>query len=82
MNDNTRVLACRIDEDLRLKMKEHIARKGVTVKEYVTTLIKEDLEKEENKTKGIIDFKESKNQNKSKSATKKKNEEKEAEEFE
>lgn len=45
MDDNTRVLACRIDADLRLKMKEHIAQKGITVKEYVTGLIKEDLEK-------------------------------------
>ena len=45
MDDNTRVLACRIGADLRLKMKEHIAQKGITVKEYVTGLIKEDLEK-------------------------------------
>ena len=56
MEDDTRVLACRIDADLRLKMKEHIAQKGITVKEYVTELIKEDLEKnaikEEQKDKG------------------------------
>ena len=45
MEDNTRVLACRIDADLRLKMKEHIAKRGITVKAYVTGLIKEDLEK-------------------------------------
>lgn len=45
MEDNTRVLACQIDADLRLKMKEHIAQKGITVKAYVTGLIKEDLEK-------------------------------------
>ena len=45
MSENTRVLACQIDADLRVKMKEHIAQKGITVKAYVTGLIKEDLEK-------------------------------------
>ena len=51
MDDNTRVLACRIDADLRLRMKEYIAKEGITVKEYVTGLIKENLEKNAVKAK-------------------------------
>ena len=51
MKENTRVLACQIDADLRLKMKEHIAQKNTTVKAYITGLIKEDLEKNAVKTK-------------------------------
>lgn len=51
MEDNTRVLACRIDADLRLRMKEYIAKEGITVKEYVTGLIEQDLEKNAFKTK-------------------------------
>ena len=38
MKENTRVLACQIDADLRLKMKEHIAQKNTTVKAYITGL--------------------------------------------
>lgn len=45
MNDNTRVLACKIDEDLRMKMKEYLLKEGKTVKDYVTGLIREDLER-------------------------------------
>lgn len=45
MNNNTRVLACQIDEKLQKEMKEYILKKGITVKAYVTGLIKADLEK-------------------------------------
>lgn len=41
--DNTRVLACRIDEKLQKQMKQHIASQGKTVKEYIIGLIEEDL---------------------------------------
>ena len=42
---NTRVLACQIDEDLQKRMKDYVLKNGLTVKSYVTGLIKEDLEK-------------------------------------
>lgn len=43
MEDNTRVLACRIDEKLQQQMKQHIANEGKTVKDYITGLIEQDL---------------------------------------
>ena len=63
MNNNTRVLACQIDEKLQKEMKEYILKKGITVKAYVTGLIKENLEeqivekakKEESKNKQQVD---------------------------
>lgn len=42
---NTRVLACQIDENLQKRMKDYVLKNGLTVKSYVTGLIKEDLEK-------------------------------------
>ena len=45
MNDNTRVLACQIDEELQKMMKEYVTKQNITVKNYVTGLIREDLEK-------------------------------------
>ena len=43
--NKTRVLACQIDEELRVKMKEHIKNKNITVKNYIIGLITDDLEK-------------------------------------
>lgn len=45
MNDNTRVLACQIDGELQKRMKEYVTKQNITVKNYVTGLIREDLEK-------------------------------------
>lgn len=45
MEDNTKVLACRIDRKLHDDMKKYIAGK-MTVKDYITGLIERDLEKD------------------------------------
>lgn len=57
MEDNTRVLACRIDVDLQQQMKQRIAQQGMTVKEYITGLIKDDLEIQAiATTKAVVDL--------------------------
>lgn len=44
-NDNTRVLACRIDEKLQQDMKKYLAVTNKTVKDYIIGLIESDLAK-------------------------------------
>ena len=59
---NTRVLACQIDEKLQKEMKEYVVKQGITVKAYVTGLIKEDLERKKIEVKEIDITKEKMNE--------------------
>ena len=43
--DNSKVLALRIDEKLQREIKEYLAKQRKTLKDYVTELITEDLQK-------------------------------------
>ncbi len=62
MKNNTRVLACQIDEKLQKEMKEYVVKQGITVKAYVTGLIKEDLERKKIEVKEIDITKEKMNE--------------------
>ena len=44
-NDNTRVLACRIDEKLHRDMKRYLVETNKTLKDYIIGLIESDLAK-------------------------------------
>ncbi len=41
-----RVLAIRIDDALQKEVKIYLAKKGITLKDYITNLIQDDLVKE------------------------------------
>lgn len=43
MADSKKTLVVRIDETLHKEMKIHVISKGITIKEYIETLIKEDM---------------------------------------
>ena len=45
MKKNTRVLACQIDANLQKEMKDYVIKNGMTVKAYITGLLKADLER-------------------------------------
>ena len=42
-----KVLAIRIDDKLQRKVKIHLAETGISLKDYITNLIEDDLAKEE-----------------------------------
>ena len=44
-----KVLAIRIDNDLHREIKIHLAKKGISLKDYITALIQQDLDKAEQK---------------------------------
>lgn len=46
MAANKKNLVVKIDEELHKKMKLHIVAQGITIQEYIETLIKKDIEKE------------------------------------
>ena len=56
MKKNTRVLACQIDANLQKEMKDYVIKNGMTVKAYITGLLKADLEK--NATKDNVKLEE------------------------
>ena len=41
-----KVLAIRIDEELQKEVKIHLAKNGISLKDYITNLIQDDLVKE------------------------------------
>ena len=42
-----KVLAIRIDDELQRKVKIHLAKNGISLKDYITNLIQDDLVKAE-----------------------------------
>lgn len=41
-----KVLAIRIDDELQREVKIHLAKRGLSLKDYITNLIQDDLVKE------------------------------------
>ena len=41
-----KVLAIRMDDELQREVKIHLAKKGISLKDYITNLIQDDLVKE------------------------------------
>ena len=51
MSDNTSSLVVRIDKELHKQMKATCAIEDISIKEYITNLIKEDLQKRNKQNK-------------------------------
>ena len=46
MKEEIRVVAAQVDANLQQQMKEYVTSKGIKVKDYIATLIEEDLKRQ------------------------------------